>query len=124
MMLKTILAVSLSHSAPFSICGIEPDQEPNIVIVYIDDMGWNDLGCTGSKTIDTPNLDAMADDGLLFEQAYANAPNCAPSRACLMSGQYTPRHGVYTVGDSRGRTPERNRLIPIENTQVSYRPEF
>ena len=116
-MLKTIFAVLLSHSAPTSICGIEPDREPNIVIVYIDDMGWNDLGCTGSKTIDTPNLDAMADGGLLFEQAYANAPNCAPSRACLMSGQYTPRHGVYTVGDPRGRTPERNRLVPIENTQ-------
>lgn len=92
-------------------------RNPNVVLIYIDDMGWNDLGCTGSAIIDTPNLDDMAADGLLFEQAYANAPNCAPSRACLMSGQYTPRHGVYTVGDSRGRTPERNRLIPIENTQ-------
>ena len=76
-----------------------------VVIVYIDDMGWNDLGCTGSAIIDTPNLDDMAADGLLFEQAYANAPNCAPSRACLLTGLWSPRHGVYAVNRStRGRS--------------------
>ena len=108
-LMLTLVASTMGHD--------DHRGNPNVVIVYIDDMGWNDLGCTGSAIIDTPNLDDMAADGLVFEQAYANAPNCAPSRACLMSGQYTPRHGVYTVGDSRGRTPERNRLIPIENTQ-------
>jgi arylsulfatase A-like enzyme len=64
-------------------------------------MGWKDMGFSGSDFIDTPNPDALAKEGVIFSQAYSSAPNCAPTRACLMSGQYTPRHGVYTVVDAR-----------------------
>ena len=67
---------------------------PNIVFIFIDDLGWRDVGCYGSKYYETPNIDKLAAEGTVFTSAYANAPNCAPSRACLMSGQYTPRHGV------------------------------
>lgn len=74
---------------------------PNIVLILIDDMGWNAMGFTGNNEIDTPRTDAMAREGLIFTNAYASAPNCAPTRACLMSGQYPPRHGVYTVVDDR-----------------------
>lgn len=88
---------------------------PNIVFILIDDMGWRDLGYTGSDYYESPNIDALAASGLVFNQAYSNAPNCAPTRAALLSGQYAPRHGVYTVG-----TPERGesryrQLIPIAN---------
>jgi arylsulfatase A-like enzyme len=93
------------------------DQEvpPNIVLILIDDLGWTDLGVMGSEYYETPNIDRLAFQGVLFTQAYANAPNCAPSRASLLSGQYMPRHGIYTVGSSaRGNTSNR-RLIPTEN---------
>ena len=88
---------------------------PNVVLILIDDLGWKDMGFMGSRYYETPNIDKLAREGMVFTNAYANAPNCAPTRACLMSGQYTPRHGVYTVG-----TPERGRshlrkLIPIPN---------
>jgi arylsulfatase A-like enzyme len=73
-------------------------SKPNFVFIFIDDMGWKDLGYMGSRYYETPNIDRLAGQGVVFTSAYANGPNCAPSRACLMSGQYTPRHGIYTVG--------------------------
>jgi len=74
---------------------------PNVVLFLIDDMGWRDVGFAGNPHIDTPTCDRLAREGMVFTQAYASAPNCAPTRACLMSGQYPSRHGVYTVVDER-----------------------
>jgi len=76
-------------------------RQPNVILILIDDMGWRDVGFMGNSFVETPALDALARGGLVFTQAYASAPNCAPTRACLMSGQVTPRHGVYTVVDPR-----------------------
>jgi len=74
---------------------------PNIVLILADDMGWNDAGFCGNQGIDTPNLDRLAREGMAFTNACASAPNCAPTRACLLTGQYPPRHGVFTVVDER-----------------------
>ena len=80
-------------------------------------MGWRDVGFMGSKYYETPNIDALASKGMVFTDAYASAANCAPSRASLMSGQWTPRHGIYTVGTSaRGQSRDR-KLIPIKNNE-------
>lgn len=96
---------------------------PNFVLLYADDLGYTDLSCQGSEFYETPNIDRLAREGMTFTQAYAGAANCAPSRACLMTGQYSPRHGIFTVGDAaRGRSKDR-RLIPIENTTV-LAPQF
>lgn len=76
-------------------------RQPNFVFILMDDMGWRDVGFTGNSFVETPNIDRLAKQGLVFTQSYSAAPNCAPTRACLMSGQYTPRHGVYTVVDPR-----------------------
>jgi len=92
------------------------NQKPNIIFILADDLGWTDTGFMGSDFYETPALDRLAGEGMVFTSAYANAPNCAPTRACLLSGQYTPRHGVYTVNSSeRGRSEDR-KLIPIPNT--------
>jgi len=91
-------------------------RRPNIVFIFIDDMGWRDVGFMGSRYYETPNIDRLAGQGMVFTNAYSNGPNCAPARACLLSGQYGPRHGVYTVASSsRGKSKQR-KLIPIENT--------
>ena len=73
---------------------------PNIVLIYADDLGWRDLSVQGSGYYETPNIDRLAAEGIRFTDAYANAPNCAPSRAALMSGQYAPRTGIYTVASA------------------------
>ncbi|WP_157548971.1 sulfatase-like hydrolase/transferase [Nonomuraea candida] len=61
-------------------------RRPNIVIILADDLGYGQLGCYGQKLIDTPNLDRLAAQGLRFTSAYAGAPVCGPSRACLLTG--------------------------------------
>jgi arylsulfatase A len=81
--------------------GLGATEHPNFLVVLADDLGWRDVGFAGNENVDTPHLDALAKAGTLFTQAYASAPNCAPTRACLMTGQYTPRHGIYTVVDDR-----------------------
>ena len=94
------------------------NEKPNIVFILIDDLGWKDVGFMGSTYYETPNVDRLASHGCVFTSAYANAPNCAPTRACLLSGQYTPRHGIYTVGSSeRGKTSLR-KLIPTPNKTI------
>lgn len=96
-------------------CSEDGDVKPNIILMNIDDMGWRDVGFMGSEYYETPNLDALAAEGMIFTQAYASAANCAPSRACMMSGQWTPRHGIYTVNNSdRGKSKNR-KLIPTKN---------
>ena len=97
---------------------VAPGQKPNIVFILADDQGWRDLGYMGSRYYETPEIDRLAASGMVFTNAYANAPNCAPTRAALMSGLYAPRTGIYTVGPSeRGRAAYR-RLIPVKNRTV------
>lgn len=67
----------------------EKKQRPNIIFILCDDMGYGDLGCYGQKYIETPNIDRMAEEGMLFTQAYAGSPVSAPSRATIMTGQHT-----------------------------------
>jgi arylsulfatase A-like enzyme len=95
-------ALMIVLTAGATMCpGAERSRPPNFVVILMDDMGWRDVGFMGNTFIETPHIDRLAKNGLVFTQAYASAPNCAPTRACLMSGQYTPRHGIYTVVDPR-----------------------
>ena len=97
------------------------NRKPNFVFFLIDDMGWRDMGFSGNKVIETPHTDKLAREGVIFTQAYASAPNCAPTRACLLSGQYTPRHGVYTVVDERHKPglPHHKILAAQSNAAMS-----
>ena len=81
-------------------------------------MGWKDVGFMGSTYYRTPHIDKLAAGGMVFTNAYANAANCAPTRACLLSGQYGPRHGVYTVASSARGSSKDRKLIPTPNTTV------
>ncbi|SFD27447.1 sulfatase [Algibacter pectinivorans] len=91
---------------------------PNIIIINVDDMGWKDVGFMGSEYYETPNIDYLSSLGMVFTNGYASASNCAPSRANLMTGQWAPRHGVYTVSPStRGKSEDR-KIIPIKNTHT------
>lgn len=98
--LRCLLGLLIGLTAAISDAA-ETKRPPNFVVILMDDMGWREVGFMGNKFIETPNIDRLAKNGLVFTQAYSSAPNCAPTRACLMSGQYTPRHGIYTVVDPR-----------------------
>ena len=90
-------------------------QPPNIVFVMSDDQGWNDVGFNGGEFYETPHLDRMAREGMIFTSAYSSGPNCAPTRASLISGMYTPRHMVYTPGGKSKIDPHRMKLwVPVQ----------
>ena len=91
-------------------------DKPHIILINIDDLGWTDLSYQGSEYYESPNIDALAKSGMIFDQGYAAAANCAPSRASLISGEQSPRTGVYTVGNPARGTSHQRKLIPSPNT--------
>ena len=93
-----------------SFIGITTGTQPNIVLFFIDDMGWKDWSGGGSDYIDTPNIDRIAQEGMTFSQGYVNAANCAPSRCSILSGQYPPRNHFYNVVSIHRGDPEKDRL--------------
>jgi arylsulfatase A-like enzyme len=90
-------------------------SKPNVVFILADDLGWTDLGCQGSKYYETPNIDRLAAQGLRFTNGYTCGPNCQPTRAALLSGQYGPRTGVYTVGSIDRFNWQSRPLRPVDN---------
>ena len=94
------LAFVLSLAAISAACGPAVSAKPNIIVVVSDDQGWADLGCHGVRSdVRTPNLDALAADGVRFERGHASAPVCVPSRAGLLTGRYPTRFGIETNAD-------------------------
>ena len=88
-------AAGLTVAACTDHAAAKPAAKPNIVLLLADDLGYADLSCYGSRTVKTPNLDALAKSGLRLTTFYAAAPVCSPSRAALLTGRYPWRAGVY-----------------------------
>ena len=114
---------SLAHSQSsdanaISVQASPSSEKPNVLFIFLDDYGWRDCGFMGSDFYETPNLDRLASEGMVFTNAYAGAANCAPSRACLLSGQYSPRHEIYNVGTKLRGNPKHSRLKHIPGTDV------
>ena len=76
-------------------------QQPNILFILVDDLGWTDINRFDPlmrNYYETPNIDKLAEQGMIFTQAYSNAANCTPSRAAIISGQQYPHQPIYNVG--------------------------
>lgn len=114
--MKTTLILACSLLAPHeAITAAESEAtKPNIIYILADDLGWTDTATYGSKYYETPNIDKLASQGMKFMQ-YHNCPNCQPTRASLMSGQYGPRTGIYTVGGADRFDWKSRPLRPVEN---------
>ena len=119
-----LVAICLTNNF-FLGCNTIPqlNEKPNILFIIVDDLGWTDLG-TGSTNYDygsdyyeTPNVDWLAENGMAFTNAYATGPNCAPTRAALMSGQYANRTKMYTVHDPNRGEEVHRKLIASENKE-------
>ncbi len=96
-----------------------PPQKPNILFVLVDDLGYNDLGFTGSDFYETPNVDNLASQGMVFTQGYATSRVCSPSRASIMTGKFTARHGITDwIGAKSGEDWRKlnrvDKLLPAE----------
>ena len=98
-------------------------DQPNIVLILIDDMGWRDITCYGSEFYETPNIDRLAAEGMTFTDAYAACPVCSPTRASIMTGKYPARVGItnYIPGEERGRVLEVPYIkhLPLEEISIA-----
>ena len=97
--LYTILLVNLIFNYTENLISkLAPDKKPNFIVVFVDDMGYGDLGSYGHPTINTPNLDKMAYEGQKWTQFYSASSVCTPSRAALLTGRLPIRNGM--IGSS------------------------
>ncbi len=109
---SSMLSTSCHENGPSRT--VDSMDKPNIIFIYADDLGYGDLGSYGQQDIKTPNLDRMADEGMLFTQAYAGHTICAPSRSALMTGLHTGRTQIR--GNRSQATGER---VPLPDTAVT-----
>jgi arylsulfatase A-like enzyme len=105
-----LLSASTASAAP-------PDR-PNVIVILMDDFGWADLGCYGSKYHRTPNVDRLAADGMRFTDAYAACPVCSPTRASLMTGKYPARLHLTDWLPGRKDMPSQQLLRPVIEQQL------
>lgn len=105
---------------------VEKSQKPNFVFILIDDMGWRDAGCYGSKFYETPNIDRLASEAMRFTDAYAAGPVCSPTRASILTGKYPARLGLtdWFGGDewhAKGKlqTPSVPQQLPLEEITIA-----
>ncbi len=98
-------------------------QKPNILFILVDDLGYHDLGVTGSKFYETPNVDQLAHESVFFTQGYAASRVCSPSRASIMTGKFTARHGITDWIGAKAGEDWRNRnrfdkMLPANYVQA------
>ena len=83
------------------------DKNPNVILIFIDDMGWSDFSCFGNTDARTPNIDQLASEGISFEQFYVNSPICSPSRVAISTGTYPQRWNITSYLAHRATNLER-----------------
>ncbi|MCC6682378.1 MAG: sulfatase [Phycisphaeraceae bacterium] len=103
----------------------EPPARPNVVFLLVDDLGWADLGCTGSTFYQTPNVDHLAAEGVRFTNAYAACPVCSPTRASILTGRYPARLNLtdWIPGHDHPEAPlvvpQFNQQLPLEEVTIA-----
>jgi arylsulfatase A-like enzyme len=101
---RTMIRATLLFLSSFVILHSSFSAQPNVVLFLVDDMGWMDSGVYGSQYYETPNIDRFAKQAMRFTNAYAQ-PLCSPTRASILSGQYTARHGITTASGHQPPQP-------------------
>ncbi len=112
---KNLFARSVSSS--------NPGKKPNIIFLLTDDQRWDVVGCMGNPIIHTPNMDTLAENGALFKNAYVTTPICCSSRASILAGQYSRRHGIndFSINFSSDALAQ---TYPMLLREAGYRTGF
>ncbi|CEN40636.1 Chondroitinsulfatase (fragment) [Capnocytophaga canimorsus] len=105
------MRLSFSILMLFFLGVIQAQDKPNIIFILADDMGIGDVSPYGQKTIQTPNIQKLSDEGMTFSDFYAGSTVCAPSRASMLTGQHTGHtkvrgNGEYPLDDKKQIFPE------------------
>jgi arylsulfatase A-like enzyme len=119
--LTALITLSVLLPAPAA------ERKPNIILMLIDDMGWTDLTCYGSKYYETPHIDRLAKDGMRFTQAYSACTVCSPTRSAIMTGKYPARTHItdWIAGHERPfaklKIPDWQKSMPLEEETIAER---
>ena len=121
-MTRTILAFAIALSSAISFAGAA--ERPNVVLIFVDDMGWKDIGCYGNSVVETPRIDQLAADGVRFTDFYAAGAVCSPTRCALQSGQNQARIGITDFIPGHWRpferviTPRPTMALPVDTVSI------
>lgn len=124
-MLRSLIA--FAYCSLLAAATAQQSAPPNIIFMLIDDMGWTDLGCYGSKFYETPNIDRLAKDGMRFTNAYSACTVCSPTRAAVLTGKSPARLHVtdWIAGHERPyarlKIPEWTKQLPLEEETLAER---
>ncbi len=105
--LKALFLLGIFFIGLLSCSSQKSKGKPNVILVFIDDMGWADFSCFGNADAQTPNIDKLASEGICFEQFYVNSPICSPSRVAISTGQYPQRYNITSYLSYRNQNAER-----------------
>jgi len=108
-----IISVSFAKPARVAVAA----RPPNVILIVVDDLGWADLGCYGADLHETPNIDALARQGMRFTDAYAASPICSPTRASIMTGKYPARLRMTIWYEASQEKPPSDRLLVPPRTR-------
>lgn len=115
----------LSAGAAFAATSADPKspKPPNVLLVVVDDLRWDDFGAAGHPFAKTPSIDRVAREGAMFTNSFAVTPLCSPSRANILTGQYTRRHGILDNTERGPRSHELSSFAPVLQA-AGYRTGF
>lgn len=100
-----------------------PADRPNVLVVVVDDLRWDELGAAGHPYLETPNIDRLAREGAMFTNAFHAVPLCSPNRASLLTGQFPSRHGVID-NVARNLLSHELETFPAAMREAGYRTAF
>ena len=105
---------------PLAFAVAAQDRQPNVVMIVVDDMRYDEFGAGGHQYLRTPSIDGLSEEGVVFTNAYHVNPLCSPNRASLLTGQYPSRHGI-TDNTSRSRASHNLDLFAVQLQTAGYR---
>jgi arylsulfatase A len=124
---RALILGGVAAAMPRAVFGAKSSgRKPNFLFILIDDMGWSDVGCYGSRFHETPVIDRLAKQGMRFTDAYAACPVCSPTRASILAGQYPARVGITDFISGHWRPYEklkvpinRQQYLPLESVTIA-----
>ena len=123
MKLSRLLCLSIALVCAGNCVADGAPARPDVVVVLVDDLRWDEIGCMGHPFVRTPHIDRIAHEGVRFRNAFCTTPLCSPVRACLLTGLYTHNHGIL---DNLARNEQSHRLqtFPQALQRAGYETAF
>jgi arylsulfatase A-like enzyme len=121
--LLSCTACQVDDSEETTAYSVDPSGRPNIIVIVVDDLRWDELGMAGHPYLETPNVDRLASEGVWFANAFHAVPLCSPNRASIMTGQYPSRHGIID-NVARNRMSHRLETFPQVLQSEGYETAF